>query len=62
MYYRRLVVTLEKIKELMPHYIDWKANIAFWYGEEYTEKYCTWKRFLEHLKILSEVVGNEGRG
>lgn len=54
-------MTLEKIKELMPHYIDWKANIAFWYGEEYTEKYCTWKRFLEHLKILSEVVGNERR-
>lgn len=52
-------MTLEEIKNLMPHYKDWKANISFWYGEEYTEKYCTWKRFLEHIKILSEVVGGK---
>lgn len=52
-------MTLEEIKSLMPHYNDWKANIAFWYGEEYTKKYCTWQRFLEHIKILSEVIGVE---
>lgn len=52
-------MTLEEIKALMPQYNEWKKNIYFWYGEEYTEKYCTWKRFLEHIKILSEVVEDE---
>ncbi len=50
-------MSLEEIKSLMPHYNDWRANIGFWYGEEYVKKYCTWKRFLEHMKILAEVVG-----
>lgn len=52
-------MTLEEIKSLIPHYNDWKANIAFWYGSEYAEKYCAWQRFLEHIKILSEVIGVE---
>lgn len=49
-------MTIDQITHLLPQYNNWKLNIAFWYGEEYANLYCTWKRFLEHIETLKEVV------
>ena len=48
-------MTLEEIKRLMPHFQKWKDDIALLYGRAYASKYCDWKRFLDHVKVLQEV-------
>lgn len=48
-------MTLDEIKQLMPHFQGWKENIALIYGMQYANKYCTWERFRDHIKIMTEV-------
>jgi hypothetical protein len=52
-------MTLEEIKAALPQFMKWKSNIALLYGALYAEKYCTWERFNDHLKVLKEI--NEER-
>lgn len=48
-------MTLEEIKAALPQFMKWKSNIALLYGALYSEKYCTWERFNDHLKVLKEI-------
>lgn len=52
-------MTFEEIKAALPEFMKWKSDIALLYGALYTEKYCTWERFNDHLKVLKEI--NEER-
>ena len=48
-------MTFEEIKNLMPHFTEWKNDIALIFGDEYSKRYCTWERFIDHIKILYEI-------
>jgi len=48
-------MTLEEIKAALPQYMKWKSDIALLYGALYAEKYCTWERFNDHIKVLKEI-------
>lgn len=52
-------MTFGEIKQMMPHFERWKANIALTFGESYAEKFCTWERFREHIKILNSTKAPE---
>lgn len=52
-------MTFEEIKAALPQFMKWKSDIALLYGALYAEKYCTWERFNDHLKVLKEI--NEER-
>ena len=49
-------------KELLKYYVTWKSDIALLYGERYTEKYCTYDRFKEHLEVMGELAKEETDG
>ena len=48
-------MTLEEIKAALPQFMKWKSDIALLYGALYSEKYCTWERFNDHIKVLKEI-------
>lgn len=48
-------MTFEEIKAALPQFMKWKSDIALLYGALYAEKYCTWERFNDHIKVLKEI-------
>lgn len=54
-------MTFEEIKAALPQFMKWKSDIALLYGALYAEKYCTWERFNDHIKVLKE-ISEDGSG
>lgn len=54
-------MTYEEILEhnrdmLIKYYKTWKSDIALLYGDVYAEKYCTFERFKDHIKVMQEMT------